>query len=516
MRTRSSPVIVYALAMLAGLYFGAAPAQAADPPPSGEQVLAVMLGEIGANDFRLSDMGPDGNTGYEALNPAVAYNSANNQYLVVWHGDDNTAPLVDNEEEIFGQRVDAATGAEIGGDFRVSTMGPAGNVNYGGYYAAVAYNSTNNEYLVVWYGDDNGNGLVLNEYEIFGQRINAATGALLGSRFRISDMGADGNSAYDAIYPAVAYNSMNNEYLVAWYGDDNTAPLVNDEYEIFGQRLNAATGAQMGGDFRLSDMGPNGNVNYGAFHPAIAYNSTNNEYLVVWYGDDNTALLVDEEYEIFGQRLNAATGMEVGLNDFLISFMGPLSNPSFDARNPSITYNNINNEYLVVWQGDKDFSGLVDDEDEIFGQRINAATGSSVGVTSFRLSEMGGTGDPDFDALNPGVAYNSAMNHYLVTWHGEDNTAGLVLGEYEIYGQPVDAATGARIGQHIRLSDMGPDGDNNFNGINPVVTYNSANNEYFTTWDGEDNINGLVNNESEIFGQRLKAGALVYLPVLIK
>ena len=32
--------------------------------------------------------------------------------LVVWHGDD-TAPLVDNELEIFGQRVNAATGTEI-------------------------------------------------------------------------------------------------------------------------------------------------------------------------------------------------------------------------------------------------------------------------------------------------------------------------------------------------------------------------------------------------------------------
>ena len=41
-------------------------------------------------------------------------------------------------------------------------------------------------------------------------------------------------------------------------------------------------------DFRLSDMGPDGNVNYGAYAPTVACNSTDDEYLVVWYGDDNT------------------------------------------------------------------------------------------------------------------------------------------------------------------------------------------------------------------------------------
>jgi len=87
-----------------------------------------------------------------------------------------------------------------------------------------------------------------------------------------------------------------------WRGDDNTAPLVNDEYEVFGQRVDAATGAQIGADFRLSDMGPDGDANYDAFDPAVAYNRTNNQYLVVWYGDDDTPPLVDGEYEVFGQR----------------------------------------------------------------------------------------------------------------------------------------------------------------------------------------------------------------------
>ncbi|HNJ44403.1 MAG TPA: hypothetical protein PKZ53_28235, partial [Acidobacteriota bacterium] len=123
--------------------------------------------------------------------------------------------------------------------------------------------------------------------------------------FRISDMGPDGDANFDALNASVAYNSTNNEYLVVWDGEDNTSPLVDGESEIFGQRVNAATGAEIGvNDFRISDMGPNGDAAYDAFNPSVAYNSTNNEYLVVWSGDDNTAPFVDNEFEIYGQRLN--------------------------------------------------------------------------------------------------------------------------------------------------------------------------------------------------------------------
>jgi hypothetical protein len=128
---------------------------------------------VGDNDFRISDMGPDGDTNYGADEPAVAYNGVNNEYLVVWHGDDNTAPLVVNESEIHGQRLDAATGAQIGAnDFRLSDMGPDGNTSFGAVSAAVAYNRVNNEYLVVWSGDDNTAPLVNDEFEIFGQRFS--------------------------------------------------------------------------------------------------------------------------------------------------------------------------------------------------------------------------------------------------------------------------------------------------------------------------------------------------------
>jgi len=167
----------------------------------------------------------------------------------------------------------------------------------------VAYNGVNNEYLVVWQGNDDSVTLVDEKYEVYGQRLEAATGREVGvNDFRISHMGPDGNRLYGAFFPAVAYNGAAKEYLIAWQGDDNTAPLVDNEKEIFGQRLDAATGALLGGRSRLSDMGPDGDISFGAVRPAVACSGANNEYLVVWEGTDNTAPLVKGEQEIFGQR----------------------------------------------------------------------------------------------------------------------------------------------------------------------------------------------------------------------
>src|SRR5262245_1151572 len=251
-------------------------------------------------------MGPEGYTGFFAVDPAVAYNPPANEYLVVWEGNDTAGPLGNTGQEIYGQRLSAAGGQVGAHDFRLSDMGTEGDTSFNAFEPAVAYNGASNEYLVVWSGDDNTGPLVDQEYEIFGQRVSAATGAEVGANdFRISDMGPDGDTGFGAFDSAVTYNGTNNEYLVVWSGDDNTGPLAKDEFEVFGQRL-AATGAEVGeNDFRLSDLGPDGDTRFGAGSPAVAYNRASNEYLVVWGGDDNTGQLANDESEIFGQRYAA-------------------------------------------------------------------------------------------------------------------------------------------------------------------------------------------------------------------
>ncbi len=87
-----------------------------------------------------------------------------------------------------------------------------------------------------------------------------------------------------------------------------------------------------GYELRISDMGGTGNYYYNAFSPAVAFSSTDNEYLVVWDGDEADNGLIDEEFEIFGQRIDAATGAELGANDFRISDMGGTGNTSFEGE----------------------------------------------------------------------------------------------------------------------------------------------------------------------------------------
>lgn len=47
----------------------------------------------------------------------------------------------------------------------------------------------------------------------------------------------DGAVLYEAWEPDLAYDNVQDEYLVVWRGDEELAPLVNNEWEVFGQRL---------------------------------------------------------------------------------------------------------------------------------------------------------------------------------------------------------------------------------------------------------------------------------------
>ncbi len=263
--------------------------------------------EVGANDFRLSTMGPDGDPDYRASAPAIAYNPLADRYLVVWSGDDDTGLLVEGENEIHGQLIVGATGAMVGPDDPlISATGGLGDPAFAALTPDVVYNSVENEFLVVWVADTDEGALVGGEYEVWGQIVNANL-IDVGSNFRISFMGPDGAPAWGAEYPAAAYNPARNEYLVVWSGDTNSGGLVLDEQEIWAQRL-SANGTLVGGNFRVSDMGGTGDPDYDAFRPDVVFNTRQLEYLVVWYGDDNTAPLVDHEFEVYGQRMDELGG----------------------------------------------------------------------------------------------------------------------------------------------------------------------------------------------------------------
>lgn len=450
--------------------------------------------ELGS-DIVLSSMGPYTDPDYDALTPAVAYNSQDNQYLVVWSGSDD----VIGEYEIWGQRVNAATGAQIGADFQISFMGTADDPIFDAEDPAVAYNPTTNEFLVVWSADHFADG----DFEIFGRRINASTGALLGSMMRISVMGPGTDPNYDAYNPAVAYNSADNQFLVVWEADDDTAPLVNNEFEIWGKRLSASGEWLDVDNVRLSEMGGVGDADYDAQTPSVAYNTQNNEYMLVFSGDKGTYDAVNDEFEIWGQRLNASLG-RMGAAGFRISDVGTNTDPDRDAFDPSIAHSSSSNQYLVVWEGDEIADNLFD----ILGQRLEA-NGVAVGTNDFYISNSNGGENSNYDALNPATAFDQVNHEYLVVWQDDE----LGVGEFEIWGQRINAASGSAIGIDTRLSDMGPDGDASYIAQTPAVAYSSTgNNQFLIGWSGDNSTDG----EFEIWGQRWTNGYKINLPIVIK
>jgi len=377
-----------------------------------------------------------GTPGNFVQSPSVAFNPVYGEYLVVWQADDPVDGVVGGESEIWGQILDADGNEIFANDFRISDAGGSGDANYIAQVPSVACNPILGEYLVVWFGDDNTGLLVDNEYEVFGQLLTD-TGAEFGvNDFRISYMGTAGSTAYAAYNPDVVFNSTEEEWLVVWFGDDNTPPLVNGEFEIWAQRL-GYWGTAIGSNTRLSDVGGLGSNAYDAGPPSVAYNSLRNEYLVAWRGDDNVGGLVDDEMEIFVQRLDENLG-GLGPNDYRITDLGGIGNTDYGADHgaPAIAYHPGTDQYLVCFGGTDNVGGLVENETEVFCQALTYDL-TGVGPNDQRISDAFGIGNTDGWALVPALAGGGDNGQFLAVWIAYDDLPGMDLYEDEIYGQLV-------------------------------------------------------------------------------
>ena len=306
------------------------------------------------SDFRISNAldSPNGNLSDAEL-PDVAFNSAVNQYLVVWDADEGA---VNGDNEVWGQRLDA-TGAPLGGDFQVSNASATGTGRIGAI-ASVVYNPQANEYLVAFIAEEvlDGKG------EVHGQRISAAGAAVGTNDFRVSQTGLDTDPNRDATRVSLAYNSHDNEYLAAFTADHSFSGVGetpgNNEEEIFGQRITAA-GAEVGNsDFRISSTGnPDSSGAYDANLPRIAYDAPANQYLVTWDSDE-----IENGWEALqGQRLGAG-GNEIG-SDFHITRDRPQQSASL--RN-DVARGTTTGEYLTVYE----HSSRSSQDYDVYGTRI--------------------------------------------------------------------------------------------------------------------------------------------------
>lgn len=257
-------------------------------------------------------------------------------------------------------------------------------------------------------------------------------------------------------------------------------------------------------------MGPDGDQNYDAYDPDVAYNSNSGDYLVVWSGDHHFGLM-DDEFEISGRRIFADGSFDYV---YLYSDMGGIYNKDYDAFEPAVTYNPDKDEWLIVWWGNEDIPVAGNPEYEIYGQFVKFGMGGipQIGVNDFRISDMGPDGYPNYSGESPDIAYDTNKQLYLVVWHGD-----LTENELETFGQLIDADSREEVGfNDFRLSDMGPDGNEFFDAAMSSVAFSNTDNNFLIVWGGDDDTAPLVNNEHEIFGQRYAPLLPVFLPLAIK
>ena len=228
--------------------------------------------------------------------------------------------------------------------------------------------------------------------DVFGltpQSLNAAStgGGIIGDNFAIS------NQSVDAVSPAVAYNSDREEYLVVWYNDR----AGNDDIQA--QRV-SKNGALVGNAFYVA-AGSGTDRRY----PDVAYNSQQNEYLVVWEHKDGAS------YSIRAWRVPATGGTTGGE----ITVASPGFNEEF--KKPTVGYAFTSDKYLVVWEYNWEF-GV-----HIAGQVLSSSGALEGNVVSISNDPVG---SPRYQ---PDVVYNRSRNEYLVVWQQNDS------GNYNIYAR---------------------------------------------------------------------------------
>ena len=336
-----------------------------------------------------------------AYYPDVEFNAGTSEYLATFDADSIFGP---GEDEVYVQRI-SKTGAQIGADHRVSTIGPEGDTTRETFSApAVAADPVNKRNLVVW-ASDHKDGT---ELEVYGQLLDAAGNEIGTNDFSIS--GAN----LGTYYPEVAFNpgstaQGDEEYLVVWTGQVKVAPVQ------WAQRLDE-NGAKLGSSFQFSSPAQSGNGSL----PRIAYNTAAGEYLVVWY-----SFKPGEDPEAYGQRISAA-GAEIG-GDIRLTTTGTVADDK-KVYDPAIAYNPPAGNYLLTFMRNETAPNPA--LTEVHSQ-VLSATAVPQG-TPLRLSAAGKR------ATDPRASYATSgggAGQHLVVWAQDSPPPGFA--DSEIWGRRV-------------------------------------------------------------------------------
>ncbi|MBN2275563.1 MAG: hypothetical protein JXK95_14620, partial [Bacteroidales bacterium] len=353
---------------------------------------------------------------------------------------------------------------------------------------AVAYNSKDDEYFVVWFDETN--------KEVRGRIISGSDPASSTSNsFRI-----DGGYAIDPARPALAYNSDDNQYFVIWEtsGGVSAQYIAGRAYDADGNALDANT---------LSY--------YPGWNAKVEYCSDNKQYIVVYVNFSNVlGFWVDANcrsgssfYFLIGnskiniKNIDLAKGSDqyfmvvwgakwdynneeyTGIRGNFIHATYKQSSKSFQiswydgqwygAKDPAVAFDPDTKKYLVIWRDTRHHQSASDNH-SIYGQYVNQATTEQYHQNNFQVVPKGST----FDLKNPDIVFDKAHDSFLASWDQGD-----------IYGQMIQNTI--LVGSNVPISTAA-------NAQNsPQLVYNSTREEILCVWEDHRF------SPSEIYGQRL-------------
>jgi len=255
---------------------------------------------------------------------------------------------------------------------------------------SIAYNSVDDEYLLVW--DEEGDGGIS---RVAGVRVNA-DGQVPFFAFFISD------PAVESYKAEVAFDSVLNRYLVVW----NTG--YGGSQDVVGRFIPSSGPSSSYPEFTIASSAPD------RFNPTVAYCPSLGEYLVVWenYGAASPNRIVAQRW--------AADGSGTITSGLIIT------DAVTHRAKPKVVWNASVSEYLIVYE--KTSSG---GEVDIWATRLSwsgGVLGSEVGIAGWPGPEI----EPDLAtcrgkslvAWKGGIGADSKVYSRLV--HG-DGTVGAIV-----------------------------------------------------------------------------------------
>ena len=344
-------------------------------------ILIILPIHLFASDFEIrSTINKDND-------PVAAYNSVDDEYLVVWTEYSNVSI------EVLGQRMKADGTGSIGSAFIISTIGA---------FPSVSYNPQSNDYLVTFSLSGN----------IIGRRVSNV-GTLVGSPVTYI-------SKTNSIYSRVIYNELANNYLL--FAGELT-DLGNDQSNIKIHSIKISVDGQPAGTEKLIRDQGHGNYSDGArfaiaYAPIVSTETPTGRFLLAI--KDPTDLTMLDENGTIVSKVNDSQHPGNIVDDHI-----PFQQSKIGiSHNVDVAFGNFEGEniFMVVW-GDRDNQYQSQSWSGIWAGIVNATqieyeSDDGVSSTVFPVSAIfeHSTDNLSFKSWKPVIAYNKAAYKFMVAW----------------------------------------------------------------------------------------------------